>query len=119
MNDFPARGCLLALLLVAACRDQLLQPGSVPFDPPRAYAVLWAEVESCSALRGDWRRVTWYRSPSLPADWVAMWVPPHNVVPSDALFSGDMSEWYRDFVVRHEILHDLEQRDDHPIVFQT
>ena len=114
---------LVALLSIAAgalaCRDIVyreptLPAGAEPFEPPGVYEDWWHETEACSGRQGDFRRVRWYMVPN--ADYFAvdgrlyggMWYSHfHYVVLASAFVSSAP-------VVRHEMLHDLLNRSDHP-----
>ena len=114
---------LVALVSLAAgslaCRDIVyreptLPAGAEPFEPPAAYAEWWHQTEACSGREGDFRRVRWFVVPN--ADYFVvdgrhyegMWYSHFHYI---ALASAYVSYG---LVVRHEMLHDLLDRVDHP-----
>ena len=90
------------------------------FTPPTAYAGYWAQMEACSGLSANFARVTWFKADSVMnipdvgtfaehpfgfADW-----KDHRIA-----LSGNSTD--DAVVVRHEMLHELLQRDGHPPEF--
>lgn len=109
------RGALLlaGAAVVAACYDDDFPPNAERFDPPPQYALWWNEAETCSHTAGDASRVRWYRTPRgvdlQGASHVAGQYDPngHRIA-----LAGDFVDDGR--VVRHEILHALHPRVQHP-----
>ncbi|HKO14639.1 MAG TPA: hypothetical protein VJU87_00270 [Gemmatimonadaceae bacterium] len=117
------RGSLLAVLPLAACSDRtLLVPptlpaGTVPFTPDAVYATWWQQVEVCAGRRGDLGRVHWFVVPSsnfftyqgeeYDGYW---WGEIHWIVLASAYQNDGPT-------VRHEMLHDLLDRGDHPAAY--
>jgi hypothetical protein len=106
-----------ALVFAAACSapTDSLPSGAVPFAPPAIYATWWAEVEQCSGKTGDFEAISWYYVPgqgdftvgSNP-DVVGVWQAfNHSITLSQSV-------WENAEVVRHEELHAILQRGDHP-----
>lgn len=109
----------MAVLLVGAwaCRNPFVPLDATPLSPPAIYAELWQQVETCSGLTSDWRRIDWFAVPTeqfaTPEGWaMGRWQPAHTIYLSDA---GQRT--YR--TVKHEMLHDLLQSGDHPPVFDA
>ena len=91
---------------VGACLDPSFTAsvfGRRPFPAPATYQTWWASTERCSGLRGSFGRVSWYLADGIQGDGAvakARWSPPHDII-IVAGYEGD------DFIVRHEMLHDL------------
>lgn len=108
-----------AALVFAAARcsspTESLPSGAVPLDPPAIYATWWGEVEQCSGKTGEFAAISWYYIPgqgdfsvgSNP-DIVGYWQPSHHSI------TLAQSVWENAEVVRHEELHAILQRGDHP-----
>lgn len=111
---------VIAVLLLGGCENSegLVSSDRTTFDPPVWYGDLWAEVESCSGLSGDWRRITWWRSRTLPNNYAAVWFSPHDIYLSDELLYNSVDFKLRTNI-KHEMLHDLIQSTEHPEVFVT
>jgi hypothetical protein len=121
-----ASGANLLRTLVAlgavACLDAFeARMDAVPLDPLPVYRDLWAQVESCSRLTGDFNRVRWFVIPDTTfrcgtIDGCAgAWMPPHSIYLSEPAVRDSLSN-YR--TVQHEMLHDLLGGGaDHPPVF--
>lgn len=118
-----ARGLALRLALavfVAGCSSGTeplpLPAGAVLMDPPPAiYETWWHEVESCSGKTGDFAAISWYYVPGSGgfgvgsgAELVGIWQPQHHSI--------TLADYVRQdgMVVRHEMLHAILQRADHP-----
>jgi hypothetical protein len=87
---------------------------AVPFQPPVAYASWWGDTERCSRIGGAVEGVQWYTIPSAAHFTVngialsGLWIPDGNtIVLAEMSTDSAMS-------VRHEMLHSLLQRGDHP-----
>lgn len=114
-RSWPALACAL---LVAACAERLepapLPPDAAPFGPPPLYREWWAQVEACAGRSAAFQRVRWFVVPD-----------GHALVANGQRDDGIWIERYRYIVlaeawvndgrlVRHEMLHDLLSRVDHP-----
>lgn len=121
MSPRRGRSLLVLCLLSLGCGDAPTAPPlpdeAVPMRRPAVYAAWWRMVEACSGRRGDLARVRWFSAPAPfevdgqlydgywhRGDWLrggdrivlsTAWTPP-----------GDL--------VRHEMLHALLRRGDHP-----
>jgi hypothetical protein len=92
-----------------------LPSGAVPLNPPAIYETWWHEVEQCSGKTGDFAAISWYYVPgqgdftvgSNP-DIVGVWQASHHSI------TLAQSVWENAEVVRHEELHAILQRGDHP-----
>lgn len=101
------------LVLLAACTDPFTPAGAVRFDPPTYFADLWRSVEACSGQNGDWRRIEWFTAlPTSLDDHPGYWVSPHHIYLTEN-WPGN------DWLISHEMLHDLLQRGDHPQQFDS
>jgi hypothetical protein len=109
--------------LLVACRDLPLAPApSVPelpagaeaLTPLATYSDWWRSVEDCAGRRGDMGRVSWfvvpdrtafsYRDARYNGYW---WDGVHWI-----LLAGEQVS--NGSIVRHEMLHELLGRGDHP-----
>ena len=96
---------LAGAFLLASCEDPLLFiQERVPFEPPRpVFTLYWGSVLACSGLpHAEFDRVSWYEIESFAvgADLRARWNSPHDItLRSDSRLD--------EFVVKHEMLHDL------------
>lgn len=110
------------LLAVLALRGPALGPMSplpdraVRFAPPVEYQEWWARTESCAGRRNHPEALVWYVVPEVSAFWtpqgpvVGRWTRGSDgarIVIAGA-YLGD------ELVVRHEMLHALLDRGDHP-----
>ena len=110
---------VLSVGFAFGCLESFAPAGAKEFTPPDIYRTWWAEVEACAQLSGDFSRVEWYEVPgsrydcsAYPTGCAGSWHPPHTIYVAQA--------WENDpRVVKHEMLHDLLQRGDHPPVFRT
>lgn len=105
------RHCLAGLLLLA-CTAPFSPAGASRVAPPAEYQAWWREVESCAGRTGRFERVEWFLVPgrsfrAAGRDVIGRWEPPHRIY-----LAADWAA--NDFVVRHEILHDLIGRAGHP-----
>jgi hypothetical protein len=103
--------------VAAACEVPFFPPDAVTFEPPRAFANALQAMEACSGISGSWPRLRWFRVDSLPDGLEGAWDRPHHVFLTDFVLSDSVSDFYRQYVVQHEILHDLLQTSDHPQAF--
>jgi hypothetical protein len=117
-----ASACTLALLAGALACDRAtapippLPPGARVFTPEPVFREWWAQMEGCSGRTGSFDAVTWYVVPGedpFPAPGVGQ--PVHGYWhPSDNRIV--LLEWVpsRSSLVRHEALHAILRRSDHP-----
>jgi len=115
------RGISFALALCLAgpgCADPATAPGArlpagaMAFDPPLDYERWWRKTEDCSGLTGDYAAVRWY---AVSGDVVvagtaydAYWFATGNRIVLAERVRRD------ELVIRHEALHALLRRGDHP-----
>ena len=108
--------------LAGACRDFPLAPLAPPqlpaaaeaMTPPTTYADWWRATEECAGLQGDLARVTWFVVPGRTSFTYGngqydgyWWNGVHWI-----LLAGEKVD--NPLVVRHEMLHELLGRGDHP-----
>ncbi|MBK6457073.1 MAG: hypothetical protein IPF87_13530 [Gemmatimonadetes bacterium] len=117
----PARGLLLAVLATVSCSDRLvplpLPEGSRQFLPEPVYRAWWAQMEACAGKRASFDAVSWYvipgeepiAIPHHPLRALGYWDPGDNRIVL-LQFLPDR----RAPVVRHEALHAITRRIDHP-----
>lgn len=108
---------VVAVIVTAACEVPFFPAEAVPFQPPKSFVAAWRAMEACSGLSGRVANVRWFRVPALPDNLEGAWDYPHHVFLTEFVLSDAVSEYYRDYVVKHEILHDLLQSPAHPPVF--
>lgn len=111
---------LAGLLLMTACiMEPKLDDWGVPYDPPTIYATWWAEVEACSGLHGELKRVTWlYYPDTMAVGFNTPWgwtdgiysAHEHSVMVVRARIDQRRT-------IAHEMLHALLRRGGHPPVF--
>ena len=108
----------VALAVAIACAERLepapLPPDAVPFGPPPVYAQWWADVEACAGRQAPAGRVRWFVVPRVES-FVAdgrrdngLWIDHYRYI---VLAESGLSD---SLLVRHEMLHDLTGRVDHP-----
>jgi len=122
LRTFAIRSSIaLVAIAVFACRDTPLAPvtpelppGAESLTPLASYADWWHATEECAGLRGNMSRITWFV------------VPGHtSFVYRDGQYDGywwDQVHWILlagekvndAMIVRHEMLHELLGRGDHP-----
>lgn len=117
----------LAALLALACTEVVYD---VP--PPRAIAItarsewkeLWTKVEVCSRIQSDLSRVHWYMATEEMHDsegnlLAGAWYPPSSIYLERNVIveTSRYSEWYKDFIIMHEMLHMKLQQADHSAEF--
>ena len=113
---------LAAFAALGACRDVVVErpelpAGAVPLTAPARYREWWADAKRCSGLGGEYERLRWFVVPGTVSfeyqggryDGV-WWSDYHWIVLSEARVHDSL-------VVRHEMLHDLVGRGDHPPEF--
>jgi hypothetical protein len=108
----------LALALVGAGCGSSTDPlpaGAVPMDAPAIFETWWHEVEQCSGKTGDYAAISWYYVPGAGTfavgsdpEVVGLWQASNNSI--------TVAQAVREYapVVRHEELHAILQRADHP-----
>ena len=105
------------MFAAAACGSSTdpLPADAVPLSPPAIYETWWHEVEQCSGKTGDFAAISWYYVPGQGSfavgsnpDVAGVWQPSHHSI-TLAQFV-----WENASVVRHEELHAILQRADHP-----
>jgi hypothetical protein len=115
---------------VSGCEVATAPPsGARPLNVLPGYATWWSEVEACSRLTGDLRRVDFYQVPPDSTDGgfscpdgpggrcAGEWAEPHDVYlagPSPVYPTGYAAD---EWTVKHEMLHDLVGRPGHPQQF--
>jgi hypothetical protein len=89
-----------------------LPTGATSLSVQAQYSAWWADVEDCSGNQADMRRIYWFQVPN--ANFIyrgkafdAYWWSTHWVVIAEP-YVQDAG------IVRHEMLHDLLNRGDHP-----
>jgi hypothetical protein len=109
------------LAIGGACRELPLAPvppelpaGAESLTPLATYADWWRETEQCAGLQGDLSRVTWFVVPNRTSFVYGdgqydgyWWNGVHWI-----LLAGEKVE--NGLIVRHEMLHELLGRGDHP-----
>jgi hypothetical protein len=107
--------------IAAGCRDLLLAPsppdlpaGAESLTPLATYPDWWKATEQCAGLQGNMSRVTWFLVPnqtSFVYDNVQYdgywWNGVHWIILAGEKVEDGMT-------VRHEMLHELLGRGDHP-----
>jgi hypothetical protein len=112
---FFAAGCITGFVGCGSATEPLPK-GAIPLDPPPViYSVYWNEIEQCSGETADFAAVKFYYVPGdggfpvgTSADVVGVWQPQTNSI--------TLAEYVKDnpLVVRHEMLHAILKRTDHP-----
>ena len=108
---------LAATASTVACHDAFSPStaigGAIAIPAPPSYQQWWHDVEKCSAITGDFARVTWYAVPNVTTfpyrgqEDYGYWWATHDIVIAGGSISDSM-------VVRHEMLHDLLGTGTHP-----
>jgi len=123
----------LAIALIgigaAGCGAPTAPAGAAALTAPTVFSQWWSEVEQCSGLRGDVDRVSWYVVPCVDGEsgfkcdvtqeglCAGEWRSPHTISlggPNRFFLDGYMDD---EWTVKHEMLHDLLGRADHPVQF--
>lgn len=110
---------LTALLTLPGCYNEReeLPLGATPISARPQYRFWWSLTEHCSGLTGEFASVRWYTvpnaailTPDSSSPISGYWYPKSNsiVIAAASLDDGQL--------VRHEMLHALLQRIDHPRV---
>jgi hypothetical protein len=103
------------LLACSAPTEVALPVDAVPFTPPAWYRSVYASLEACSGLTGDFARVQWFRmrGTQVPegdgGDYAAALTYPstHRIIIAD-FYAADT------IVVKHELMHELSRTPAHP-----
>lgn len=105
---------LLLALTAVACESIIdpeltLPPEAVPTAPLSDYPTWYAEAEACTEVTGDFTRVRWFSVPGerwWDPTWqqyaIGTWRAPHDIYIAESHLDDE-------FVVKHEIVHDLLQ----------
>jgi hypothetical protein len=94
---------LMALTMCAFAPD-----GAVPVEAPDSYRAQWDSAQACSGKQGNYDLLTFYVVPGhdFPCETgrcIGEWYPPHHISIAE--------DWKNiNWVVRHEMLHDLVGR---------
>ena len=113
---------LLGLAAAGGCREVVVLPPELPasaepLTPLGVYAEWWRATEECSGRSGTLSRVRWFVVPG--SDWFAYrggrydgywWNDVHWITLASARVQDGA-------IVRHEMLHDLIGRGDHPAAY--
>lgn len=100
----------LAIASIALAGCAAIRPAISPIvDRDREYAVLYHELEQCSGIQGDFRRVTFYVSTEHT----------HNGRTFDGYYELEsrsivLRKPYEREAVAHEIMHNLTGSNTHP-----
>ena len=120
-----ARKTALALTLVSAftrCASSTdpdpLPARAVAMGAPPIYETWWHEVEQCSGKTGDFAAISWYYVPG-PGTFVVGSNPEIVGLWQESNNSITLAEFAREYapVVRHEELHAILRRADHPLEY--
>ena len=109
------------LALVSACRDAPLAPaaprlpaGAESLTPLATYTDWWRATEDCAGRTGDMSRISWFVVPGRTSFVYGnvqydgyWWNGVHWIVLAGDKVANGM-------IVRHEMLHELLGRGDHP-----
>lgn len=108
----------LALVFVAAGCGSSTDPlpaRAVAMDAPAIFETWWHEVEQCSGMTGDFAGISWYYVPGAGSfavgsdpEVVGFWQASNHSI--------TLAQSVREYapVVRHEELHAILRRADHP-----
>lgn len=120
---FPGGLAAWAILSCAACADASA-PTPLPleatrFEPEPVFRDWWTQIQECSGRSGDYDAVTWYyvpgeepfHAPGLDKVVIGYWDPAGNRIVLLQFVPN------RSALIRHEILHALIRRGDHPATY--
>lgn len=112
---------VLGLVGIAACQPMAAPPEAEQFVPPTEWRVLWEKMESCSGVKADFNQVKWYRAidPMAEEGRSYYWLHQIYLGPKVVDSNSPATQWYKDLVIQHEMVHELEQTDQHPPVFDS
>jgi hypothetical protein len=114
-----------AFLILGSCRELPLAPVTPPdfpsaaeaLTPPDSYIDWWRATEDCAGRHGDLSRVTWFVIPDHASFLYGngqydgyWWNGVHWILLAGEKVNDPM-------IVRHEMLHELLGRGDHPPEF--
>lgn len=106
---------MVAGLLSCGLPTQPLPEEAIPYAPnPDQVANWWRQVEECSGLRGDLRRIRFYIVPDRATflwegrEVIGLWMERGSRIVLAAEFA------FRERNVRHEMLHALTRINGHP-----
>ena len=118
---------LLTISAISCCETTkftIPPPRAERIQPKQEWRELWKDVEKCSELSGNFDNVRWFKSlekitDSTGAEFAGRWYYPHDIylAPENVEPESGWTEWYKQFNIKHEILHDLSQTDTHPKAF--
>ena len=124
MRAFLRRSRVSAALLALTCAEPT-SPVSLPdsareFTPEPVFREWWAQMEVCSAERASFDAVRWYvvpgeepfHVPGIDYPVVGYWDPTANRIVLLQFLPNQRAP-----VIRHEALHAIIRRTDHPAVF--
>ena len=112
---------LAGIATSVGCADTTapLPAGARPFTPEAVYREWWSQIVSCSGLTGNFQDVSWYvvpgedpfTAPGVAQPVIGYWTRDGNRIV--------LLEWVpnRSALVRHEMLHALLRRADHPSAY--
>jgi hypothetical protein len=115
----------------AGCETPTAPAGAAALQAPMVFSQWWREVEQCSGLSGDIDRVSWYVVPCIDGEsgfkcdvtqeglCAGEWRAPHVISlggPNRFFPDGYVDD---EWTVKHEMLHDLLGRADHPKEFTS
>lgn len=115
------RQFLVVLFIAVGCEDGFapvpLPPNAFPFTPEPVYRAWWAQIEQCAGRRGSFDAVRWYAVPGEepfsvprhPRPVYGYW----NAVENHIVLLQYLPN-RRAPIIRHEMLHAILQRTDHP-----
>jgi hypothetical protein len=110
-------GCRDLPLAPAAAQPPELPPGAESLSPPDTYAEWWRATEECAGRYGDMSRVSWFLVPNHTSFLYGTgkydgywWGGVHWIVLAGEKVTNGM-------IVRHEMLHELLGRGDHPAAY--
>ena len=120
MRFLKWRALLLTVPLLVGCERPaapVLADGAQRLEPPPAYQLWWEMTQECSGRRGLFSRLRWYYVPGARTLLVndqqvkGYWTSAGNtiVLAEAAVLDGPL--------VRHEMLHSLQDGDGHPREF--
>ena len=112
---------------LAACSDMAtalrraapppLPDGAQALTPPTSYAQWWRDTEQCAGRTGEMSRIHWFSIPDrtsfmyLDGQYDGYWWNDVHWI----ILAGDKVQ--DAMIVRHEMLHDLLGRGDHPAAY--
>jgi len=126
-----AARAVVAMLGVAVVACEVpTAPRGTALTPPSDFSDWWKQVEACSGITGDQTRISWYVVPCEAGEagfkcdvtpdslCAGEWRAPHDIQlggPNRFFPVGYVDD---EWTVKHEMLHDLLGRADHPKEFE-